>query len=191
MNDSHEVNFKTFIGGYMSQMSQKEAVVNEVKTILGTNFDPNIPAKDQLSKDQIIALKNNIVNNIINGTVVFSKEINDAKEVARYVSGMVSNHFRKAKELNGGNTYSPQSTGKGSRDSQICELNKLLKTFTENSEEYNQVVEAIAARKATLASEKAELLKENKKKKELASINTNVLPDNLKDLASNLVSENA
>lgn len=192
MNDSHEVNFKTFIGDNMSnQISQKEAVVNGVKSILGSNFDPSLPAKDQLSKDQISTLKNNVVDGIINGNVSFNKDTNDLKEVARYVNGMVSNHFRKAKELNGGSTYSPQSTGRGSRDSQVSELNKLLKTFEENTEEYNQIVEAIALRKAVLTSEKSETLKEKRKQKELASIDTNALPESLRSLATSLVSENA
>jgi len=174
-----------------NQISQKEAVVNEVKSILGSSFDPSTPVKEQLSKDQINTLKSNVVSGIVNGNVSFNKDTTDSKEVARYVAGMVSNHFRKAKELNGGSTYSPQSTGRGSRDSQVSELNKLLKTFEENTEEYNQVVEAIALRKAVLASEKSELLKEKRKKKELASIDTEALPESLRNLATSLVSENA
>ena len=174
-----------------NQISQKSAVVNEVKSILGSNFDASVPAKSQLTKDQINTIKANVVNNIVNGSVAYNKDVTDSKEVARYVSGMVSNHFRKAKELNGGNSYAPQSTGRGSRDSQISELNKLLKTFEENSEEYNQVVAAISARKNELATIKSEQAKERKKQKELASLNTEVLPENLKNLADSLVSENA
>ena len=173
----------------MSQFSQKEAVLNEVKSILGPSFNPSTPAKDQLSKDQISTLKTNVTAGIVDGSISFNKDTTDPKEIARYVAGMVSNHFRKTRELNGGNSYSPQSTGKGSRDSQISELNKLLKTFSEGSEEYTQVVEAIAARKSVLATEKAVHLKEKRKQKELAAINTDALPENLKDLANSLVSE--
>lgn len=174
-----------------NQISQKEAVVNEVKAILGSSFDPSRPAKDQLSKDQIDTIKANVVNNIVSGNVSFTKDSSDLKEVEKYVGGMISNHFRKAKELNGGSSYSPQSTGRGSRDSQISELNKLLKTFDEGSDEYDQVIAAISARKSELALEKNEQAKTKRKQKELASIDVSVLPDNLKGLANDLVSENA
>lgn len=172
----------------MSTISQKEAVLNEVKSILGSSFDSSIPAKGQLSADQISTLKVNVVRGIINGTVSFNKDTTDEKEISRYVSGMVSNHFRKAKELNGGGSYTPQSTGRGSRDSQVSELNKLLKTFQEGSEEYNQITAAISVRKTELSTEKAIQTKERKKKKDLSSINTDVLPEGLKNLANSLVS---
>jgi len=172
-------------------ISQKEAVVNEVKSILGSSFDPSLPAKGQLTSDQLSAVKSNIVDGIVNGSVTFNKDTSDVKEVSKYVSGMVSNHFRKSKELNGGNSYTPQSAGRGSRDSQISELNKLLKTFPEGSEEYEQVVLAIGSRKNELASLKVKVAKEKRKQKELAAINTSALPAHLQNLANSLVSENA
>lgn len=172
-------------------ISQKEAVVNEVKSILGSNFNPSLPVKGQLTADQLSTIKSNVVDGIVGGAIAFNKDTTDSKEISRYVSGMVSNHFRKSKELNGGNSYTPQSTGRGSRDSQISELNKLLKTFPEGSDEYNQVVTAIGSRKTELASLKAESAKEKRKQKELASIDTSALPAHLQNLANNLVSENA
>lgn len=172
-------------------ISQKQAVVNEVKSILGSSFNSNLPAKSQLTSDQLSTIKSNITDGIMNGVITFNKDTSDAKEVTRYVSGMISNHFRKSKELNGGNSYMPQSAGRGSRDSQISELNKLLKTFKEGSEEHSQVVLAISSRKAELASIKATALKEKRKQKELASIDTNALPTHLQNLANSLVSENA
>ena len=172
----------------MTKITQKAAVVNEVMTILGSNFDSTMPAKGQLTADQIKTIKSNVVDGIINDTIVFGKETTDAKEIGRYVSGMVSNHFRKAKELNGGSQYSPLSTGKGSRDSQVSELNKLLKTFVEGSDEHGQILSAIATRKTELAAEKAEASKAKKKQKEISSINADVLPEGLRGLADSLVS---
>lgn len=170
-------------------ISQKDSVVNEVKAILGSSFDPSSPARDQLTDDQLKTIKSNIVSGIIAGSVDFKKETTDEKEISRYVSGMVSNHLRKAKELNGNQTYSPQSTGRGSRDPQISELNKLLKTYNEGSEEYNQIVTAIESRKAELNAERSAAAKERKKQKELNSIDMDSLPDNLKDLANDIVNE--
>lgn len=173
----------------MSTVSQKQAVVDEVKSVLGSSFDPSTPARDQLTDEQLKTIKSNIVSGIIGGSIEFKKETSDEKEIARYVSGMVSNHLRKAKELNGGSVYNPQSTGRGSRDPQISELNKLLKTYSEGSEEFTQIVEAINARKEELASVRSEQMKAKKKQKELNSIDFDALPEGLQHLAENLVGE--
>ena len=172
----------------MTTISQKVAVLNEVKSILGSNFDSSLPVKGQLTSDQIKTIKSNVVNGIVNGSIAFSKDTTDSKEIGRYVSGMVSNHFRKSKELNGGEPYHPTAFGKGARDSQISELNKLLKTFDEGTEEFEQITTAITERKNQLAAEKIEAMVVKKKQKELSSINTDILPEGLKDLANGLVS---
>ena len=170
-------------------MTQKEAVVNQVKSVLGSTFNEGIPAKDQLTDDQLKTIKSNITFGILNGTIDFKKDTKDENEISRYVSGMVSNHLRKAKELNGGDTYIPQSTGRGSRDPQISELNKLLKTYDEDSTEYSQIMTAIEARKNELASERASAAKERRKVKELDSIDMSALPEGLKNLASDLIEQ--
>jgi vacuolar-type H+-ATPase subunit I/STV1 len=174
-----------------TQISQKQAVVNGVKSVLGSSFDPSVPARDQLSDEQLASVKSYVTSQIVGGFVEFSKDNSDEKEVSKYVSGMVSNHLRKAKELNGGETYVPQSTGRGSRDAQISELNKLLKTYAEGTEEYNQILDAISSRKTEIAAEKAELSKEKRKAKELSSINMEALPDSLKSLANSIVGTEA
>jgi len=168
-------------------ISQKTAVVNEVTAILGSNFDPSLPAKDQLTPDQFSLIKANIVSGIVGGSIAFNKDVSDEKEVSRYVSGMISNHFRKAKELNGGSSYAPQSTGRGSRDTQLSELSKLLGTYEEGSDEFNQIVSAIDSRKSELQAEKAVASATRKRQKELASLNTDVLPESVKGLAESLV----
>jgi transcription termination factor NusB len=170
-----------------STISQKQSVVDAVTQVLGGSFNATIPAREQLSDDQLSEVKSLVASAIAGGKVEYSKDFSDEKEVFKYVSGMVSNHLRKAKELNGGSTYAPQSTGRGSRDGQISELNKLLKTYSEGSAEYTQIVDAITSRKNELASEKAEAFKEKKKVKELSSINMDALPENLRTLASDLV----
>ena len=175
----------------MSLISQKQAVVDGVKYVLGTSFDPSLSAREQLSDEQLVAVKNYVSGMISAGGVEYSKDISNEKEVAKYVSGMVSNHLRKAKELNGGETYVPQSTGRGSRDTQISELNKLLKTYAEGTEEYNQILNAITSRKNEIAAEKAEVSKEKRKAKELSSINMDALPESLKTLATSIVSTEA
>jgi len=169
-------------------ISQKTAVVNEVTAILGSSFDSSLPVKDQLTPEQFSTIKSNVVAGIVDGSISFNKDTSDEKEVMRYVSGMISNHFRKAKELNGGASYAPQSTGRGSRDSQLSELSKLLGTYDDGSAEFNQIVSAINSRKLELSADKTAASAEKKRQKELASINTDALPDSVKNLAENLVS---
>ena len=173
----------------LNKISQKQAVVNEVNNVLGSTYNPSVPARDQLSDDQLKTIKANISAAIINGTVEFRKRNCTPEEISRYVSGMVSNHLRKAKDLNGGKAYVPESSGRGSRDAQIQELNKLLKTYTEGSDEYIQIVEAINTRKSVLASERAEAAKAKKKQKDLNSIDFDALPEGLQHLANDLVGE--
>lgn len=167
----------------MTTISQRQSVVDEVKAALGSSYNPSIPSIDLLTNDQLKTVRTNIFNGIINGTIDFSKEITDEKSVSKYVSGMVSNYFRKSKELNGDNVYAPQSNGRGSRDSQISELNKLLKTYTEGTEEFSQILAAIEERKAVLFAAKAPVAKV-KKVKELESINMDALPESLRHFAS-------
>lgn len=169
----------------MSKVSQKNAVVEEVKSILGGNFDSSMPAKDQLTKDQFSLLKANVVQGIVDGNVSYNKEVSDIKEVEKYVSGMISNHFRKAKELNGNTTYTPSSGS--SRDPQLVELQKLLKTYEEGTDEYNQIVSAVNSRKEEIAAEKANNKKAKQKEKKLKNLDVEALPDNLQGLASDLV----
>lgn len=171
----------------MSTISQKQSVVDAVSKILGASFMAAKPAREQLSDDQLASVKTFVIDAIMSGTVEYSKDISNHKEISKYVSGMVSNHLRKAKELNGGSSYTPQSTGRGSRDGQISELNKLLKTFAEGTEEYNQILDAINSRKHELTADKAVFSKEKKKVKELSSINMDALPESLKSLASGIV----
>lgn len=173
-----------------SKISQKQSVVDGVKKILESSFDSSISAREQLSDEQLTELRQYVVNGIASGTVEYGKEYSNEKELSKYVAGMVANHLRKAKELNGGTTYSPQSTGRGVRDEQLVELNKLLKTYKEGTSEYNQVSDAINSRKAEISADKAANVKEKRKVKELASINMEALPENLRLLANDLVSNN-
>lgn len=93
-----------------TQIGQKEAVINAVASILGNQYEAGINARDLLSADQISSVKEAVTQGILNGSVSFSKPTNDDKVVRRYVAGLVDNHLRKAKELNGGVKYSAATT---------------------------------------------------------------------------------
>jgi hypothetical protein len=93
-----------------TQISQKDAVINSVTSILGDRYEAGINVRELLSAEEITAVKNSVTEAILNGSVSYSKDISDDKVVRRYVSGLVENHFRKAKELNGGVKYSAATT---------------------------------------------------------------------------------
>lgn len=172
-------------------LTQKEAVIQMVQTVLGSNFDSSIPVLEQLTKDQMSKIKETIVEQIRAGEVSFNKEV-DEITLNKYVSGMVSNHFRKTKELNGGAKYVPKSTGRGSRDPQLSALNLLLKKVAdsngEDSTDHIKVTSAITTRKTELADERALLVKERRKITQVKKIDISALPSDLHSLASNVIS---
>lgn len=85
--------------------SQKQAVVDEVVSVLGSSF---VLGKDNalslLTNAQLESIKHNIASAIFNGTVAYSKSVANRSEVVAYARSMVMNHLKKAKELNGGAT---------------------------------------------------------------------------------------
>lgn len=81
---------------------QKEAVVDQIMSIL-----PNFSKfKDNaillISNDQLEIVKENIFQGIINGDIEYGKDRSNRAEVRTYARSMVMNHLKKAKELNGG-----------------------------------------------------------------------------------------
>lgn len=128
-------------------ISQKQAVVDGVKGVLGSNFDPSVPAKQQLSSSQISSIRDTIVSGITAGSVVYKGDNTNTAKVKSYVSGLISNHLRKAKELNGGSGYTPsQKRPSGKKDSVVSELKTLLSTLEAGSEAYSEVESEISKR---------------------------------------------
>jgi len=137
----------------MSAISQKDAVVNAVKQVMGNSFIiGTTQAKTAVTKDQLVAIRKLVADGILSGTVSYSKSIGEANAIIRYTNGMVDNHFRKAKELNGGGISTPSKpkAAKSPSDKTLKHLNVLLSTYNEGSQEYNQVKSAIAVRENEL-----------------------------------------
>lgn len=134
-----------------NQISQKDAVIAAVKQVLGAFTGC---ASSLLSKDQKRQVRELVFQAVMNGNVPFTKGTADTMVVRKYVGGLVDNHLRKAKELNGGTTYRVKNpgSGKGRRDQQLSALQKLLKQYPDGTTERTKIVEAIANREAELAS---------------------------------------
>lgn len=81
--------------------TQKQAVVELVKAALGSNYNPTEPCRDKLTKDQIEQIRLDIISGINNNTIKYGGD-KTGSSLSRYVIGMITNHLRKTKELNGG-----------------------------------------------------------------------------------------
>ena len=160
--------------------NQKQAVVNAVTEVLGSDFVVGETlVKDVITADQKATVKASIVEGILDGSIGYSKDNTDAAAVSKYVSGLINNHFRKARELNGGSVYRPTNTGPV-RDSQLRELNKLLNSgqFEIDSEQYSSIQSSISTRTAELTAAKSAKSAASAKSK----IDMSVLPSHITDL---------
>ncbi len=159
---------------------QKDAVVNAVANALGDDFTSGITnVKEVITAEQKAEVKSAVINGILDGSVDYSKDNTNEAEVRKYVGGLVNNHFRKAKELNGGTTYKPTGVGPV-RDKQLRELNKLLSTgqFTVGSAQHTDIQSAISTRTAELTAAKAAKQAASVK----AKVDMSVLPENITNL---------
>ena len=137
-------------------MKQNDAVFQAVCGVLDAqSFDSAV----ELTKEQRASVISIVTQGIMSGTVDFSAEAKakydtDAK-VKSYTTGMVSNHLRKDKRLNGNTKYEIQNPGSraGSGDDQLKALKALRSTITD-SENLTAIDEAIANRTAEVQASK-------------------------------------
>lgn len=105
--------------------SQKQAVIDEVISAYASAQIPFTPGVDvvltSLPSAALEFVKHAVAQGILNGTIEYSKDLSDVKEVTAYARSMVMNHLKKAKELNGGNKYTPSSTRPSSGSSTTAE----------------------------------------------------------------------
>jgi len=160
---------------------QVTAVVDEVKNALGTAYDINTPSANVLTKEQLTTIQDNIFDGLANGDIEYKGDRSDTKKLKTYAKGLVTNHLRKAKPLNGNVAYKASGTGP-KRDERLRELNNLIKCgkFDEGTEEHDAIVQAIADRKAELAKKKST----ERTKSKASQIDTSVLPAELQGLAT-------
>ncbi len=163
-----------------NQVGQKQAVVNAVESVLGSNFTSGeTSVKNVITADELTQVREQVFTGIQNGDVAYNGDVSDEQGLRRYVNGMIQNHFRKAKELNGGNKYSPSSSTGGRRDAQLTNLKKLLKTYSEGSTEHSKILDAISNREEELAEERRTAAEQRKQQKIMESIDTSALPEEL------------
>lgn len=162
-------------------ISQKQAVVEAVEAILGSNFVlGETVVAEVLTKEQKIEVRALVAESILNGTVACNKDLDDPKAIGKYVNSMVDNHIRKAKNLNGNNTYAPAKKGTR-RDEKLKELTKLRSQFEAGTPQYAEIQGHILSRNAELDKIRAE----KKSSAAIGTINAEVLPPHLRNLVNN------
>lgn len=168
--------------------SQREAVfvcTIAALTQAGVNFIPGeTVVHDVMTKE----IRSNIVDRVCtmfqSGEVTFkdtdsnTSKLADAKELRKYVAGLVTNWHNKDKSLNAGAKYETKNPGSraGAQDEQIKEM-KNLKARLEavgNTEGAAKVAEAITNRIAELKAETSA--------KKLPEVDLNKIPEHLRDL---------
>jgi hypothetical protein len=139
-------------------IKQKQAVVNAVTEVLGDVFVPKVTeVKSLLTKEQLHEVRSIVADGILSDNVLYSKSKSNVDEIKKYVNGMVNNHLRKSKELNGGVVH--KSSSKSNRDPSLTALKTLKKSYAVGSSEYVSVAEAITKREAELLAAKKAAVK--------------------------------
>lgn len=166
-------------------MNQKEATYNAVINSFenaGVDFEDGQNAKDVLTAEIRSEVRETLFTQFRNGEISHSDEfaetkLNDDSELKKYVAGLLSNWIKKDKRLNGNTQYKIQNPGSraGQGDDTVKALRGLIKqlTATGNTDGLAEAKEALSARQAEIAAEKA--VKSN-------PINVDVIPDSLKHL---------
>jgi hypothetical protein len=159
-----------------NNMKQSDAVFQAVCSVLEQG---EFSVAVELTKQQRDSVVGMVTAGILNGSVDFSTEAkakhDTEAKVKVYTNGMVSNHLRKDKRLNGGKKYEAKNPGSrtGNDDEQLKALRTLKSTLT-STEDIEAIDQAIKTRLAEIQSVKA---------KPTAPININALPEEFRHLA--------
>lgn len=165
-------------------MNQRTATV---ETILGVLANRNVeyvlngetPIGEVLTDADKKEVRDALFTMFRNGDVGMSDnfrdtKLNDDSELKKYISGLVNNWIRKAKEFNSGQQYVIKNPGSRAHvgDEQLKELMKLATQIGTGNEGYEDVMQAIKQRKDEIAASKAKDV----------TINADALPEHLRSL---------
>jgi hypothetical protein len=136
---------------------QNDAVFAAVCLVLNAQSFDQAVTLDSDQRKQVVEI---VAKGIFNKEVDFSDEArakHDTWEKIRsYTVGMVSNHLRKDKRLNGGEKYEIKNPGsRASQGDAVLKNMKALRTSLTDPDQIAAVDDAIAKREAELKAEKA------------------------------------
>jgi len=131
---------------------QNDAVFAAVCSVVGADGFSDAVVLNKEQRELVIGM---VTDGIMSGNVDFSAEARTKHDteakVKTYVGGMVSNHLRKDKRLNGGEKYQAANPGSraGSSDDMIKNL-KLLRSQLADASDIASIDTAIEARLAEI-----------------------------------------
>lgn len=168
-------------------MNQRTATVQAILSTLsarGCDYELNgqTTISEVLTDNDKKEVRDLLFNQFRSGEISVSEtfaetKLNDDSELKKYISGLVNNWIRKAKEFNAGEAYITKNPGSraGSGDEQMRELKKLLiQVRTSGDTGVIAEVEAAIERRRT----------EIKPVSVMKPINIDALPENLRHLVS-------
>lgn len=173
-------------------LNQRTATVQALLGVLAArNFEYELngptPISEVLTDGDKATVRDQLFTMFREGEVTVSEnfastKLNDDTELKKYISGLVNNWIRKAKEFNSGQQYVTKNPGSRahSSDEQMKELKKLLAQVTAAGDQaaIDEVKVAIEQRKSEIKPKAA-----NK------PINVNALPEHLRHLVPSNDSE--
>jgi len=152
-------------------ITQREAVYNATHQVLKENnisFEDGDNVADVISdhRDAVIAI---VVEGFKNGTIELKDTPSNQEKLANptklrsYVSGLVSNWYRKDKRFNGNTKYVAKNPGSrtGQSDSKLKALRNLKKMLETKGQDSTEVDSYIEARLEELNAEKAKKIEVN------------------------------
>ena len=164
------------------KVNQKQATVKAIMYVLeenGVEYEQfgETPVKDVLNDSMKAEVRDILFEEFKDGMIEykasFQPKVDSDSELKKYISGLVNNWIRKAKEFNGNTTYKAKnpSSRAGSGDAKVKEMKKLLSVTTDATAR-EMIEQAIETRIAELKAEKNEV-----------EIDINNLPEELRHLA--------
>lgn len=163
----------------MTKVNQRTATVNTILSVLndrGVEYELNgeITISEVLEPTDKTKVREILFTMFRQGQVEykesFQSKVDDDKELKSYISGLVNNWIRKAKEFNNGQAYKAKNPGSraGSTDPQVKEMRKLL-SVTADPTAKEAIQSALDAKLAEIKASKNE-----------ATINVEALPAELR-----------
>lgn len=156
-------------------ISQSDAVLATTKSVLGDRYDPSVPVASIATDADRLAVAELLIEGFEQGEINLSAEAREKfqsrRELKKYVSGLISNWWKKNPDLNGGGKYEPKSQ-RVTNSAQIKNIMLLRERCSESGNE-----DGVAQCDAMIAKIKAEA--EVKKEK---AIDVEKLPEELRGL---------
>lgn len=162
-------------------MKQKDAVYNATTSVLsdnGVHFEDGMNVSELLNKDLRASIHSIVTEGFTQGNIEFSdtpanhEKMSDPAKLSGYVSGLISNWFRKDTRLNGDVKYTPKNPGSrvGSTDPELKALRQLAKKFQGvDTEKFDKIQSKITSKVAAIQAARAQKV----------SIDYSVLPGEL------------